>query len=169
MQLVNMSSRAFINFYGLNFPCLIEDVDGDLSYEHTLVPFVGCNESDFTEFNGITKILAHLQPKITGNTLVLVKQLKQEDDGKLLFLYSFPIMEGGAFGTFPEATNPEIVYKFSSGNPESGYFYEMLFVLQKDIKYEILYHSEVLNKITKVSLYWDSFYDHVSVTLTVIM
>jgi len=164
-----MSISAFINFFGLNFPCLIEDVDGDLGYEHTLVPFVGCSEDDFTEFNGITKVLAHLQPKITGNTLVLVKQQVQEDDGKLLFLYSFPIMDGGEFGAFPDTINPEAVYKFSSGNPDSGYFYDMLFVLQKDIKYEVLYHSEVLSKITKITLHWDSSREFVSVSHSVIM
>jgi len=168
MQLVNMSSRAFINFFGLNFPCLLEDKDGDLSYEHVLVPFVGCDESDFTEFNGITKLLAQVEPKITGTTLVLRKKTSL-DDNYVLFLYSFPVMHGGEFGTFPEATNPEVVYKFFSGNPESGYFYEMLFVLQKDVRYEILYHSEPLNKIIKFVLFCNSDEEFVSVTSSVVM
>lgn len=168
MQLVNMSSRAYVNFFGLNFPCLLEDVDGELSYEHTLVPFVGCEETDFKVFNGITKLLASISPKVTGNTLVFVKDKEPLDD-KILFIYSFPIMDGGQFGTFPDSINPELVYKFASGNPDIGYFYELIFVIRKDINYEVLYHSEILNKIIKINIFWNSSQDFVSVTSTVIM
>lgn len=168
MQLVNMSCRAFVNFFGLNFPCLVEDVDGDLSYEHTLIPFVGCDDLDFYDFDGNIKLLANVYPRITGNTLFLVKQRDLVDD-KILFVYSFPVMDGGQFGFFPGTTSPEIVYKFASGNPDVGYFFELIFVLHKDVKYEVLYHSEILNKITKVNLFWDSDRDFVSVTPTVVM
>ena len=169
MQLVNMSSRSYVNFLGLNFPCLVEDVDGDLSYEHTLVPFIGCEEYDFAEFNGITKLLAHVEPRISENTLVLVKQQNQEDDGRLLFLYSFPVMDNAQFGSYPGTTSPDLVYKFASGNPDIGYFFEMIFVLQKDIKYEVLYHSEILNKVTKIELLWNAKEDYVSVIPSILM
>ena len=158
-----MSKFAFINRLGVNFPCLVEDVDGDLAYEHTLIPFIGFNDSDFRETNGIVHLNCHCEPVVTdGNNLVFKKtSYAESDEDKVILLYSFPIMDGGEFGAFPGMIQPEVAFRFRSGNPDSGYFFEMIFILKRDTPYEILYHSEVADRVTAFDFHWNSKFESI--------
>lgn len=171
MHLVNMSRLAFVNEYGLNIPCIINDEDGELCYEHTFVAFRGFDDSDFGfSSEGKPVLLAHCFPVVTeGNVLTLIKPKHRMFDDVVLFLYSFPIMEGGEFGVFPGNIPPEAIYKFKSGNPDSGYFYELMLILKKDILYEILYHSEKISKITSCEFKWDSKQNWISTNFRIIL
>ena len=162
MLIANMSKFAFVNRLGINFPCLVEDVNGNLVYEHTLIPFVGFNESDFNEIHGLTILTSHCYPVLKENTLMLKKASRHDKtDNKVIFLYSFPIITGGEFGVFPETVQPESAFKFRSGNPDSGYYFEMIFILDRDIKYEILYHSMLNNQVIAFDFLWNSALDSV--------
>jgi hypothetical protein len=171
MYLVNMSRFAFINEFGLNIPYLVIDEDREVSYEHTLVPFKGFTGEDLrVSPEGKLMLISPCYPVVTEtNVLLLLKPKHYRSEDKILFLYSFPVIDGGDFGVFPETESPEAIYKFRSGNPESGYFFDMMFILKKDITYEILYHSEKENQITSFQFRWDSRMDFVSTRFKAIL
>jgi len=127
----------------------------EFDYEHTLIPFVGFSELDFEEVDGKTILRSPFELRIRKQQLMFVKSDTASVD-QILFLYSFPVIQGAAFGSFEGSKTPEKVIKFSSGNPETGYFFEMMFLLNKDTYYEVLYHSEELNKVVKIEMFWDS-------------
>jgi hypothetical protein len=154
MLLANMSTLGFVNYFGLNYPWVKMTPEFDYEYEHVLVPFIGFNEFDFEEVAGNIILRSPFDIKLKGRTLQFVKS-NEETSNQILFLYSFPVIEGGVFGAFEGSKTPEKVFKFSSGNPDQGYFNEMMFLLQKDIYYEVLYHSELLNKVVKIEMFWD--------------
>jgi len=169
MRLISMSRNGFINHNGLNFSCIVEDTDGDIAYEHTLVPFIGFNDFDFSGDGKSTMLTSHFNPVVSGSTLYFSKSKVQKDDGLVMFAYSFPIIEGGQFGTYQDSLPPEHIYKFVSGNFESGYFYELLLILKKNTLYEIIYHSEYLSKITKTEIFWDDESNFISVKPSSVM
>lgn len=156
MILANMSTLGFINHYGLNYPWIAMSPQIDYDYEHTLIPFVGFNDLDFEEVEGKLILRSQFELRIRGKQLHFVKSIQKLHPNQVLFLYSFPVIEGGSFGAFEGSKTPEKVIKFSSGNPESGYFHEMMFLLNKNTYYEVLYHSEKLNKVLKIEMFWDS-------------
>jgi hypothetical protein len=168
MLLVNMSNLGFVNYYGLNYPWVSMTPQLDYEYEHTLIPFVGFNDSDFEEVRGNLILRSQFDLKIRRKQLRFVKSNKIIVD-QILFLYSFPVINGGTFGSFEGSKIPEMCVKFSSGNPESGYFHEMMFLLNKDTRYEILYHSEDLIKVSKIEMFWDSKNQDVSVYVNSIL
>jgi hypothetical protein len=165
MRLVSFSNLVKVTRSGLIFPSVTLDADNDAEYEIIEVPFLGFNDTDFMEFNGIKTLTANFEPRIIDGVLHLCKS-RGTFKKRLLFIHPFLMIDGGDFGSFPESVVPDSIFKFKTGTPDLGYFYEMMFILDPDIKYDILYYSEELGKVTQYFIIWDYFKDFVEVTYT---
>lgn len=154
MRLVNMSNNVKVTSSALLIPMVCLNSDLDASYEIAEIPLSGFLDSDFTDNNGVTSLKANFEPRVVASMLEL-RKTRYTGRKRLLFIHSFMVIEESQFGSFSDSVVPKSVFKFLSGNPDIGYFYEMFFVLYPNITYDILYFSEKLGKVTQYFMKWD--------------